>query len=322
MRNREARLLDPADLPASLWDVGSKTLSLPPFLTRLYETLIERHGLRALANSRDPDDPPVGGLTQEKTDQHFAQAFDGSAARAQLAMLDPKKDATAASNAYIRSLAGNGLNLTDAPCGAGAAAVAFLANTAELRANGVLPREPLDVYLIGAEISGPARVYAAEVLAELRPSLEEQAIFVTVEFVSWDVTDDLSNTDLVRRMTLTAGTNQNRLLVVANFNGFLEKERKRKEAMPQLEELFRHASGEQSVVVWIEPAMNRAIGDGGLLPWLRNLIKSTWHRFAKEKTDTDVPIATSHARFHLPLNPGQTARVGLAVMPIELVRTR
>ncbi len=319
MRSGDERLLNPADLPSSLWDAGSKILSLPPALARAYETLIDRHGPRALANSRDRDDSPVGGLTQEKTDEHFAQAFDGSAARAQLAMLDPKKDATAASNAYIKSLAGNRLSLTDAPCGAGAAALAFLANAAALRASGVLPREPLDVYLIGAELSEPARVYAEELLAELTPSLEAQGIFVAAEFVFWDVTDDLRNTDLIRKMTLAAASNPNRLLVVANFNAFLEKEAKKKDAEPQLAELFRHASGKQSVVVWIEPDMNRAVCS--LFPWLCKMIKGAWRRFATVTMNIDDPIATSHARFHLPLNPDQTARVGFAVMPIELVRS-
>jgi hypothetical protein len=95
----------------------------------------------------------------------------GSVARAQLALLDPKGDAPEASNTYIRSLAGDRLSLTDAPCGAGAAAFAFLANIAELRTHDVLPRQPLDIFVIGAEPSSWARAYAEEVLAEIRPLL-------------------------------------------------------------------------------------------------------------------------------------------------------
>jgi len=315
------RLLGPGYLPDSLWDANTETLCLPPALARAYETVIDRHGLREIANDRDRGDPPVGGLTQAQTDQHFAQAFDGSVARAQLAMLDPKQDVPAASNAYARSLAGNRLSLTDAPCGAGAAALAFLANIAELRAREVLPREPLDVLLIGAELSDPARKCAEELLADLDPSFQEQAIFVAPSFVSWDVTDDLSNTDLIQKMTIASSSHPNRLLVVANFNAFLEKEKKRKEAYPRLGELFRHASGPNSIAVWIEPDMNRATGSGGLLPSLRNMLTRAWRRFAKEAREEGAPIPTSQARFRLPLSPGQTARVSLAVMPIDLVRT-
>jgi len=141
MSTAKERLLNPQHLPASLWDGPSETLRLPPPLARAYETVIDRHGLRTLANSRDFDNPPVGGVTQTLTNQHFAQAFDGSVARAQLALVDPLSDAAEASNAYVSSLAGNRLSLIDAPCGAGAAALAFLASIAELLACNVLPRE-------------------------------------------------------------------------------------------------------------------------------------------------------------------------------------
>jgi hypothetical protein len=138
-------------------------------------------------------------------------------------------------------------------------------NIAELRAHDVLPRQPLDIFVIGAEPSNWARAYAEEVLAEIRPLLEKQAIFVKAHFFTWDVTDALSNTDLIRRMTLASVDYPKRLLVVANFNAF-------------------HASGEHSVAVWIEPDMNRAIGDGGLLRWLRGMVKGVWRLFAQERS--------------------------------------
>ena len=75
----------------------------------------------------------------------------------ELALIDPKQAATLSSNALIGSMAGNSLCLTDAPCGAGAAAFSLLSTIAELRAQGVLPRLPLKVLLVGAELSGPAR---------------------------------------------------------------------------------------------------------------------------------------------------------------------
>ncbi len=318
------RLLDPKALPRTLWNAESKALLLPAELSRAYETLIDRRGLRELAESRDPNDPPVGGLDQERSDRHFAQAFDGSVARTQLALLDPNNDVPLVSNSFISCLAGNRVSLTDAPCGAGAAAFAFLANVAELRARSILPREPLDVILIGAELSEPARNYAEEMFGELRPTLEAQAIFVDAEFRKWDVTDSLSNTDLIRQVTLKSGVCCKRLLVVANFNAFLEKEKKRREAEPQLGELFRHASGENSVGIWIEPDMNRATGSGGLFSWLRKLLIGPWRLFARENADgrDPKPISTSSARFHLPLNPSMTARVGLAVMQVDLARSK
>lgn len=314
------RLLKPSSIPDSLWDSANGVLILPKSLADAYARVIDLHGLHEVATIRDRDDPPVGGLDQERTDKHFAQAFDGSSARAQLALLDPKNEVPRASNAFVSCLAGNAASITDAPCGAGAAAFSFLATVAELRAKKILPRVPLQIHLIGAELSTFARAYAQEMLDELQPALEEQAIFIDAVWLGWDVTDALSNTDLIQKMTQAAAGKANRLLVVANFNGFLEKDRKKKEATPQLGELFRHASGDNSVAIWIEPDMNRATD--GLFPWLRTLLKGTWRLFAKESSsgDQEKPVAESAARFQLPLSPQNTARVGLAVVAIELRR--
>lgn len=317
------RLLEPAFIPRTLWTPESETLLIPPALAKVYEILIDRHDLRQLSESRDPDDPPVGGPSQERTDQHFAQAFDGSVARMELAVLDPKRVATHSSNALVGSLAGSRVCLTDAPSGAGAAAFALLSTIAELRANEILPRLPLDVYLVAAELSEPARIYGASVLNEIRSSLEAQAIFVHEDFLSWDVIDPLSNTDLIKRVTIRSADVSQKLLVVANFNAFLEKEGKRKAAQPQLVELFRHASGENSVVIWIEPDMNRATESSGLFQWLIRILSTTLKRFAKHIFDSasGEPISRCSVRFSLPLRPSETARVRLAVMRIDLVRS-
>lgn len=319
----ERRLLSPQDIPASLWDEASGALILPAALASAYAAIIDRYGLRQLAESpRDDNNPPLGGHSQEHTNRHLAGAFDGSVARAQLALLDPNNHLPEASNTYLTSITGNRVVLTDAPCGAGAAALAFLCNVAELRAKGVLPRLPLDVILIGAEISEPARKYALELLAEVRPALEREAIFVEHDFLPWDVTNALSNTDLIKKMTLAAGSNPNLLLLVANFNGFLERDGKRAEAQPQLTELFRHAAGPRSLAIWIEPKMNAALNPGGVLPWLRRMFDTLWQAFSKERTPAGSPISTTEAQFVLPLQPALRARVGLAVIPIELARAQ
>ncbi len=321
MNSKNRRLLDTALIPASLWDATSDALHLAPDLARAYSTLIGRHSLEGLSDLRDQDNPPVGGLTEALTNQHFAQAFDGSAARAQLALLDPRNELALASDTYLIRLMGNRLSFADAPCGAGAAAFAFLCTIAELRARNVLPRQPLDVYYLGAELSDPARAYAQEMLTELREALQAQAIFVEAEFLRWDVTNALSNTDLIKRMTQVSVNYPNRLLIVANFNGFLEKDRKRNEATPQLSELFRHASGTQSVALWIEPDMNRATASGGLFSWLHNLLKGAWRLFARAHSGDTKPVSTTRAIYHRPLNPAETPRVNLAIIPIDLVRS-
>jgi len=314
------RHLDPKKLPISLWHRGSETLILPTILTEAYTRLIDKYGLRELSAHRNHDDPPVGGLSLESTNLHFAQAFDGSAARVQLAVLDPHDHTGSTSNTFIRCTAGNSICLTDAPCGAGAASILFLSLLAHLRAEGVLPREPLRVTLIGAEISEHARNYASELLELVSPHLAQQAIFVRHHLLHWNVTDKVSNTNLVKTCSIKSEEHQHRLLVVANFNAFLERDKKRIVAQPQLDELFRYASGQNSFAVWIEPNMNRATKPGGVFWWVYRLFSSVLKRFGKTDASSteENPMYVSAAHFVDPLFPERRIRVGLAVMPIEL----
>lgn len=317
------RLLNPERLPQTLWDSDNKILRLPNALAHAYETLIDRHSLRELAQSRTVKDSPVGGLDKPATDKHFAMQFDNSAARAQLAITNATKDVARVSNALIQTLSGNRACITDAPCGAGAAAFSLLSTIAELRACDVLPRMPLHIRLIGAEISESARQYAREMLAELTPFLESQAIFIQAELLPWDVTDSLSNTDLIQNMVRAKTGVSKNLLVVANFSGFLTTSGKQKDAQPQLSELFRHASGDESVAIWIEPPMNSAVSNSGLFSRVESWVKDKWHRFVRVNTDGvgDHHFLTSEVQFQSTLTPDQLRPVRLAVMRLDLVRT-
>ena len=100
--NHKSRLLTPSNIPSSLWNPTSDVLKLPALITDTYINLVDTKGLRKLGITRDPKSGPVGGISKESTEQHFAQAFDGSAARALLAVLDPKLDAGSTSNTFIR----------------------------------------------------------------------------------------------------------------------------------------------------------------------------------------------------------------------------
>lgn len=317
------RFLAPERLPKTLWDRDKQILRLPNALASTYETLIDRYSLRGLAQSRTIEDSPVGGMDKPSTDKHFAQQFDNSAARVQLAVTNPMKEIDRVSNAILQTLSGNRACITDAPCGAGAAAFSLLSVIAELRSHDVLPRLPLHIHLIGAEISDLARQYAQEMLAELTPFLESQAIFVQVELFPWDVTDSLSNTDLIQSMVRARTSASKNLLVVANFSGFLTTSGKQKEAQPQLAELFRHASGDESVAIWIEPQIRSAVSDGGLFSTVGRWVKQKWHRFARVNTDgvSDDHFLASEVRFQSTLTPDRLRPVRLAVMRFDLVRT-
>lgn len=314
------RLLDPEELPLSLWDTVDAILVISPSIAVSYNNLINRHGLLELRRCRDNSDSPIGGQSKECTDQHFAQRFDGSVARAQLALTDPKNEVPMMSDGIVKTLSCNRVIVTDAPCGAGAASFSILSTIAELRAKKVLPREPLDISLLGAEISEFARSYAEEMLEELRPFFEEQGIFVNASFDKWDATCPNSTVDLVRKMDNASNTHSVILLLVANFSGFLTSS-KWKKVKPQLRHLFLHGSGEANFVAWIEPKNNRVLPKSGLFEWILKALPS-WAPFARERsmTDKQQPIATTYANFRFPSDTLSTSRVSLAVMPIDLVR--
>ncbi|MET3495673.1 hypothetical protein [Variovorax boronicumulans] len=320
MTKFDARLLDPDLLPDYLWNKNTDRLTLPEPLAIAYVNLVDQKNLRELSANRDKG--PVGGLTQESADEHFAQAFDGSAARAMLAVLDPKNEIGSTSNNFIRSTAGAALALTDAPCGAGAATLSFLTTIAELRKASVLPRVPLKVHLIAGEFSNYAVNHAKDMFASVLDFLEEQAITVELNFVSWDVTDPVSTTTLIKNCVIKGSVAPAKLLVVANFNGFLVREKRQKDARPQLDELFRYASGEKSFAIWIEPDMNRATGNGGFFSFLLSFFNNTLSKFGivDANKNADGPAFRSSAKFSLPLQPGNFAAVRLAVMPIDLTK--
>jgi len=314
------RLLNVQDIPSTLWDTNTRALQMPPALASRYVSLLEERGLTKLACSRDSNKPPVGGLSQEDTDKHLAQAFDGSVARAQLALLDPINNVAAVSNMLIRCLSGNNLCLVDVPCGSGAASLAFLCSVAELRHRGIVPRVPLHVSIVGGEISSPARSYAARLIEDVSSNLEDQAIFVSKSFYHWDVTCELSNTNLVREMTL-ASRNRKILVVVANFSGFLERDGKRREAEPKLRELLRHAAigsiDAGNGAVWIEPMTNKATSAGGTINWLKN-VAATLTSFVLSPGPEDKAVLTSASQFQHLLDKTLRPRVNLAVQSLQL----
>jgi hypothetical protein len=104
------------------------------------------------------------------------------------------------------------------------------------------------------------------------------------------------------------------LVIVCNFNGFLTASNKKKEAEPQLEELFKYSSDVTNAAVWIEPNMNAA--SNILFPWIKNKL-SKWPLFAKLIGPPDDD-ETSQCPFEIPFHAPSTAKVRLRVLPIEL----
>lgn len=310
------RLISKDMIPDSLWNSKDSVLHLPPQLISSWTSILERLGLLEKAKEHAPEGFE-GGMGKEDTDNHLAWRFTGSSARVMLPILDPHEDLDEISNVFARVFSGNKVFLADLPCGSGAASMSILSVLCELRKQSKLPRMPLEVVIVGGEISEYARNYAEEALESLTTALEQQAITIEFEIVDWDVCDPFSNTDLTRHLTLKSQDCATKLLVLANFSGFLQRSGKWNQASRQFEELFRHSREENSIALWIEPNMNTVTNaQGGFMP---RLIKWFRRQFSRLMTaeDENRSYATSSVIVKHPLTEG-AFRTNLVVVRFDL----
>jgi hypothetical protein len=312
------RLIPKEMIPPSLWNSEDFILHLPPQLIESWVMLLDENGLRDKAMDRAPEGFE-GGISKEETDNHLAWRFTGSSARVMLPMLDPNQDLAEIPDTFARIFSGNKVFLADLPCGSGAASLSILSVLCELRRQKRLPRMPQEIVIVGGEISTYAQKYANEALEYLKPALEAQAISINFEVIGWDVCDPFSNSDLVKHLTLTSQGCGAKLLILANFSGFLQREGKWKEAQQQLAELFRHSREEKSFVIWIEPRKNDVVREGGFMPrviaWFKNLFSTftqIWNEGEELKNYATTSVKVKH-----PLTEG-AFRTNLVVVRFDL----
>jgi hypothetical protein len=320
MQNNTSRLILPEDLPESLWYEGK--LCLPPDLTNVWLWLLDKCSLRSLAEQPCPKKGPTGGITQQATNEHLAWRFTTSAARVELAMLDPHSNLPQVANAFARIFSGGRIAVIDVPCGSGAAILSILTTVAELRRQECLPRIPLEVVIIGGEISESARQYADDGIQYVCDTLAKQAI--TIEYcniLSWHVCDKWKNTDLIQEVTLKTQNCRAMMLVIANFSGFLQTTNNWKEANPQIEELFRHCKGVNNLAIWIEPQTNKVTVPGSgffsrLIKWFKDKLRYFVH--SEQKENEPEVISKDEVNVIDPLRPKEHFTVHLAVIRFDL----
>lgn len=315
-----SRLIPVSDLPPTLWNATKRLMHLSPDLVGLWIETLQRNNLLVTAAGPAPQKGPVGGIDKEATDEHLMWRFTGSAARVQLAMLDPQSTMSQVADAFALIFSGGRVALADLPCGSGAAILSILSTLAELRRRELLPRQPLEIVFIGGEISEHARQYTNEGLAAIKDALHEQAIVVESTILRWDVCDALSNTDLIRNIVIRSDSCGARCIVIANFSDYLQRSGKWNDAQVQLQELFRHARHDKSAVIWIEPKTNIVLSEGGFFARIGEWISNKWANFIKmiSRESSDDVVATSDAAVQHPLDMNRSFRVNLAVMRFDL----
>lgn len=267
-------LISTSSIPPTLWDaapswVGKshlKAARLPRLLIEVYMEMLEELNLRAEAESQNPNDEGAqGGKTEEETMKHFSRNFSGSCARIQFVALDPNEVFKTTRDAFVCMFSGSHLHLLDIPCGAGAAGATLLCLAAELREQGVLPRQPLFVSVIGGDVSRPAQRLKRMLYRKLVPRLRDVGIRVTSAVSDWDVQDEEQTSDLISRWVKTANQRAKTAALAVNFSGFLHS--KVKDCKGQLKEIMRYIKAQKATVLWVEPATNAALEN--LFPGLK-----------------------------------------------------
>lgn len=234
-----------------------------------------------------------------------------------LPILDPNDDLKGIPDIFIRLFSGNKVFLADLPCGSGAASLSILSVLYELRKQNCLPREPLHVVILGGEISKYAQEYANLALSRIVAELESQAITVDFEIMDWDVCDKISNTDLIKKLTVKSQDCATKLLLLSNFSGFLEREKKWKDAQEQFDELFRYSRDENSFALWIEPQKNNVTNSNGFMPRLIGWFNKAFANFLSRDEDQQENYAETMTQTKHPLLD-RNFRVGLAVVRFDL----
>lgn len=304
------RLLDPEDLPPQLFDREAKCLRFASGLTAGYTSVLSSRGLleQAITSVHESD---IGGAPAREAQQHFATAFSGSCARLKLAMLDPHGSLGEASNVFVRAFAGGRVGLLDIPCGGGAASAALLCTIAELRAQGALTALPLEVHLVGGDISDTARQYATELFAVIDPFLRAHGIAVTADFQPWDICDAHSNSAIVHRWLAASHTCREHFVLTANCSGFLQDGGNFKKANDQLNEIFRYAILQRSTIAWIEPQTRGAMGTH----WPR-IIERFLPTFSRWFTGPSDLLCAESSFFH-PLQESRIHAVRVSLIRLE-----
>lgn len=309
-----SRLIKQEDIPISLWKKDEKTLVLPHSLIKNWKFILNQRNLLSSAID-EKGDGETGGIDEEATHKHYSFRYNGSCARFQLTFLDPKDELKGVSNAFVKSLAGNDVFIADIPSGTGAASLSLLSNIAQLREENILPKLPLKVKILAGEISETAIQIFQHSFNEIDPYFKQNSIEVELKLEKWNVQEAYSTSQLIKEITLFSYNSTNKILLLTNFTGFLEQDKKWKEVKDKFEEIFRHFSGKSTIAIWLEPQLN-------------SVIKQFWPRTVKWFENTfkyliganeSIKVETSDAKYEHGLR-NNTLRTTVAVVKFNTER--
>jgi hypothetical protein len=264
------RLIEPSDIPTSLWDPNhaptaecpkAGCLKLPKTFSDAYKALL--HELLLIDRAEVAETNTEGGATGDNGDggfeEHFARRFSGSAARVQLYSLDPRNTFSTTSDALFALFAGGTVRLLDIPIGAGAASAVLLSVVAELRLSNILPSYPTNVKVFGGDVDKKALRAAGKLFRALEADWTKAGLSVVLNPVDWDASDDESSIALIEHWRAGHQSHERCATIVANFSGYLcnyltDIQRRRFEERDfMIRQVVLAANRLSAPLFWIEP---------------------------------------------------------------------
>jgi hypothetical protein len=170
---------------------------------------------------------------------------------------------------------------------------------------------------LGGDISSSAIDIAKRLLDILKPTLEEQGIEVYAEWKHWNALDADQTTELLHHWITSSTVSSLHFLILANFSGFLHKEKKFDQANPQLQEMFRWMSMRpSSAALWVEPPSNKST------EFFRNLSKRVVRglkriRLWRSESNVDQPQATTICKMAHAFEPNSHFRTGVHLILLQ-----
>ncbi|HEY3295505.1 MAG TPA: hypothetical protein VGL38_08700 [bacterium] len=221
----------------------------------MYQKNLEDEGLLDEACKRTPSDSElIGGSSDEETMAHFAHRFAASCARVEYLILDPSSKFQEESSDILTLLSEGQVSILDVPCGCGAAVLSMIATVADLRQSGVLPKLPLNVDIVGGDISPKAAEMYQKQLAEISEWLTAQGIHLTRKAEFWDAKRPTTTAQLVDVwLDGRPRASGQYLVVVAAFGGAMKSQ------FNDFSRTFNHVAERlyqgSRTLLWVEPGM-------------------------------------------------------------------
>jgi len=243
----------PMPLPASIWQEECVHL-WPQLLVALRDELTACGRIEEASGPNINEREIQKGTLPEVSLKHFTHRFKTSAARLEYVMLDPRSTFNRASKQLKRSLYDGISVMLDVPCGSGGGLYGLLASLAAMREDGDLPRLPLDIQVLAADICPKAMDIHQRILGRLQPQLAETGIRVLCRYEHWDVNNRLSTTKLMKRfMELYPGA-EDTVILVSAFSEFASQGNENTErVMEAVSDIIKATYDRSPALAWVEP---------------------------------------------------------------------